>query len=146
MKNSIVSALVISLFVLFIATSCKKLKDVTPEEISEKLVGKYTMSEIIVGGQTLKLPYKQAGDEINGAVEVVKNTATQIEISFTINTVFKGVKEVDNASDNFYVKQGMKDIEIFEDEKFTKQIGSLVDGKTLFIIPDGTDRITAVKN
>jgi hypothetical protein len=125
--------------------NCKKISDIEPE-ISEKLVGKYSMSELIISGQTLKLPYKQGTDELNGTIVITKTSPTEITLSYTFNTILKGVKETDTAEDIFYVKQGSKDLELFEDEKFTTQIGSLADGKTLYIISNGTDKITTIKN
>jgi hypothetical protein len=146
MKNQ--SNLRLFLFLLCTITllNCKKLADVEPKAIADKMVGKYTMSELIIGNQTLNLPYKQGTDELNGVIEIVKTNDTEITLTYTFTSVVKGVKDTDTAEDIFYVKQGSKDLELFEDEKFTTQIGSLVDGKTLYIVSNITDRITAVKD
>ncbi len=138
------------LFLFFLCTitllNCKKLADVEPETAADKIAGKYTMSEIIVGGQTLNLPYKQGNDELNGVIEIVKTNDIEIALSYTFTSVVKGVKETDTSEDIFYVKQGSKDLELFKDEKFTTQIGSVADGKTLFLVFNATDRIMAIKN
>lgn len=146
MKKLIFFRLLFSFFLILNLQGCKKLADVKPVEISEKLVGKYTISEIIAGGQTIKLPFKQGTDEINGTIEIEKTSSTEIVIQYTFITLFQGKREVENASETFFVKQGNNDIVIFEDEKFEKQIGSLVGGKTLYLVAGDTDRITAEKN
>jgi hypothetical protein len=148
MKNLTCYRLFFLLISLSVFTSCKKLiVDKAPDStLSDKLVGNYSMSEIITGGKTFNLPYKQGSDELNGVIEIVKTTEVEIEVNYTFNTIIKGVKETDNVTDFFYVKQGSNDIEIFEDEKFLKQIGSLAAGKTLYLVSGDTDRITALKN
>jgi hypothetical protein len=138
--------ILIFVFITFLG-SCKKLfVDKAPDSLlSDKLVGSYVMTEIISGGKSINLPYKQGGDELNGAIEIERSTEVQIEVNYTLNTIIKGVKESDTVSDVFFVKQVSKDIELFEDEKFTKQVGSLAEGKTLYIVSGDTDRITAIK-
>ncbi len=125
---------------------CKPVAEVKPASITEKLIGNYTMSELNIKGQTLKLPLKQGSDELYGTIQIKKNDDTQIEVLYNFVTIVNGVKESDDGTDKFYVKQGAKDIELFEDDKFAKQIGSLVGGKTLYLVSGETDRITAIKN
>jgi hypothetical protein len=147
MKTFKAQSFVLLTISLLIFTSCKKLIiDKEPAGAAGKMVGQYTMSEIIANGQTIKLPYKQGTDELNGTIVIKKTTDVEIEVNYTFNTVLKGVKETDTVSEIYFVKQGSKDLELFEDEKFAKQIGSLVDNKTLFLVSGETDRITAIKN
>ncbi len=146
MKSQSKLRFIILLLCTITLLSCKKTTDVEPASITEKLAGRYTMSELIIGNQTLNLPYKQGTDELNGTIDIEKISATKITLNYTINTILKGVKETDTAEDTFFVKQGKTDLELFEDEAFTTQIGSLADGKTLYIVSNVTDRITAIKN
>jgi hypothetical protein len=146
MKNLSKSHVFILLISISLFTSCKKLGiDKEPAALADKLTGNYSMSEIIASGQTIPLPFKNGSDEFNGSIEVKKAAANEIDMIFTFNTIIKGVKETDTSEDTFYLKQGEKDIELFDDEAFNKQIGSIVGGKTLYIVSGDTDRITAIK-
>jgi hypothetical protein len=66
MKNLSKSHLYIFLIFISLFTSCKKLSiDKKSTALADKLTGNYGMSEIIVSGQTIPLPFKNGSDEFN---------------------------------------------------------------------------------
>jgi hypothetical protein len=141
MKN-LLQTQFLSLFIcLFIYTGCKKSDELNPANIADRMTGNYTISLIESNGKSIKLPYNQNGQQINGTITIAKVSPTTISFSYSLVVVNNGVRNVDSETGNLDIKQNGNAIELYESNTL---VGNFTNN--VLIIDTGDTKITSNKN
>ena len=143
MKTQLTTRIFLFLFSFVMFTNCTKKDDITPANIADRIAGNYTITLIAANGQSLKLPYNQGGEQLNGTIVISKVSATAILFTYNLASVIGGVKNQKSDSGNFDIKQNGNIIELYEDNSSVK-VGAL--SGTVLTIDSGGTKINANKN
>lgn len=136
-KNQILCLLIS----LFIYTGCKKSDELNPANIADRMTGNYTISLIESNGKSIKLPYNQNGQQINGTITIGKVSTTTISFGYNLVVVTNGVRNVDSETGNLDIKQNGNTIELYESNTL---VGNFTNN--VLIIDTGDTKITSNKN
>jgi hypothetical protein len=126
---------------LFIYTGCKKSDELNPANIADRMTGNYTISLIESNGKSIKLPYNQNGQQINGTITIGKVSTTTISFGYNLVVVTNGVRNVDSETGNLDIKQNGNTIELYESNTL---VGNFTNN--VLIIDTGDTKITSNKN
>jgi hypothetical protein len=126
---------------LFIYTGCKKSDELNPANIADRMTGNYTISLIESNGKSIKLPYNQNGQQINGTITIGKVSTTTISFGYNLVVVTNGVRNVDSETGNLDIKQNGNTIELYESNTL---VGNFTNN--VLVIDTGDTKITSNKN